>query len=115
MPANELLKGLFYPLLLLFLLGLFAGGFNAKNNQKRLADLPKEYADNHVGFKSKEIIRFEGLGGVNSWWFPLKISWTVLLLFGIGLGFWSKSDWWHCFAIGLLLWGTFGLLAMLLS
>lgn len=108
MQSNDLLRGLFYPLLLLGLLGIFAGGFNAWNNQTRLADLPLVYAQDNPTFKMKEIERFEGSGGVNSWWLPLKITWTALLLIGIGFGFWSKIDWWHGFAIGMLLWGTFG-------
>lgn len=108
MHSNDLLRGLFYPFLFLGLLGIFAGGFNAWNNQKRLDELPAIYAQDNLSFKMKEIERFEGSGGVNSWWLPLKITWTVFLLVGIGLGFLSKSDWWHGLAIGLLLWGTFG-------
>ncbi|WP_194778366.1 hypothetical protein [Pararhodonellum marinum] len=108
MHANDLLRGMLYPLLFLGLLGIFAGGFNAWNNQKRLAELPRIYAQDTQSFKLMETECFEGAGGVNSWWLPLKITWSVLLLIGIGFGFLSKSDWWHGFAIGLLLWGTFG-------
>lgn len=108
MHSNDLLKGLFYPILLLGLLGLLAGGFNAGNNQKRLRELPLEYVADPSPFKIKEIKRFEGSNGVNTWWLPLKIIWSILLLIGIGLGFWSKSDWWNGLAIGLLLWGTLG-------
>ncbi|WP_194972668.1 hypothetical protein [Aquiflexum lacus] len=108
MNSNDMLRGLFYPLLFLGLLGLFAGGFNAINNQKRLAELPLEFAKDLRSFKIKEAERFEKSGGVNSWWMPLKIIWTGILLVGIFLGFWGVGDWWYGLAIGLLLWGVFG-------
>lgn len=108
MHSNDLLKGMFYPLLILGMIGFSAGGFNAWNNQQRISTFPAMYNENPKGFLNKELHRFEKSGGVNSWWLPLKVLWSILLLLGVGIGFWSKSDYWHGFALGLLFWGTFG-------
>lgn len=108
MFTNEVLRGLFYPILFLGMVASCAGAFNVWNNQRRLDTFPKEYQINPEMFVSKEVDRFQGKGGVNSWWQPLKITWTLFLLSGVALGFWSTSGWWHGFALGLLLWGTFG-------
>lgn len=108
MHSNDLLKGMFYPLLFLGILSISAGGFNAWNNQLRLAKFPEMSQNDPSEYLEKELERFEKPGGVNSWWLPLKITWSIFLLMGIGIAFVARIDFWHGFAMGLLLWGTFG-------
>ena len=57
---NQLLKGLFYPIAFLALFTLFAGGYNAYNNNQRLEQLPLKYKANQKEFVETELDRFEG-------------------------------------------------------
>jgi hypothetical protein len=108
MHSNDLLRGIFYPVVLLGLVASLAGGFNAYNNSQRLIHLPEKFIEDSKGFVALELERFDGKGGVNSWWLPLKVFWSLLLLAGILLAYNSPNYWWQGFALGLLMWGTFG-------
>lgn len=108
--SNVMLKGLFYPILLLTMLSLFAGGYNVWNNQKRIEKLPIEYKNARQGFLENEIQRFTAPNGVNSWWLPLKVFWGSLLLLGLSITFLAKSDFIQGIAIGLIVWGCFGVI-----
>lgn len=109
MSTNEMLKGLFYPLVLLTAVSIFAGGYNVWNNQKRLENLPAKHAQDHKLFVKEEIQRFEGANGVNKWWLPLKIVWSIFLIVGLVVTFLTKSDFIQGIAIGLIIWGCFGM------
>jgi|GEM_PF-1809191 len=107
---SELVKGLRYPVGLFILIALFAGSFNAYNNARRLRELPGQYAQDQAAFIQGEIQRFDGKGGVNTWWLPLNIAWSLLVVAGLTLyvvrpGFYSKG-----LAIGVLFLGFSGLL-----
>lgn len=108
--SNLMLKGLFYPILLLTMLSISAGGYNVWNNQKRLEKLPIEYKKDSQVFLKKEIERFTAPNGVNSWWLPLKVFWGLLLLLGLFITFLTKSDFIQGIAIGLIVWGCFGMI-----
>lgn len=108
--SNVMLKGLFYPILLLTILYIFAGGYNVWNNQKRIEKLPIEYKNDRQVFLNKEIQRFTAPKGVNSWWLPLKVFWGLLLLMGLSITFLTKSDFIQGIAIGLIVWGCFGMI-----
>jgi hypothetical protein len=107
---NEMLKGLFFPILLLTILSLFAGGYNVWNNQKRINIFPIEYIQDSEVFLKTEIQRFTAPNGVNSWWLPLKVFWTVLLILGLSITNLTKSDFIQGIAIGLIVWGCFGII-----
>jgi hypothetical protein len=110
MPTNAMLKGLFYPLVLLALTGLLAGAFNAWNNHQRLQKMSRAYQEDPQAFVGQEVARFEGKGGVNAWWVPLKITWTICLLLGLLLSYLKPHGFVHGVALGLILWGCFGLM-----
>jgi hypothetical protein len=105
---NQMLRGMFYPIAFLSAVALFAGGFNAYNNHRRLDKLPTEYSKNPKEFVRRELQRFEGSNGVNHWWMPLKITWTILIVAGLILSFRTKSEWMNGIAIGLILIGATG-------
>ncbi len=105
---NQMVKGLFFPIAFLAIFTLLAGGFGAYNNSQRLEHLPLKYAENPKQFVQSEIDRFEGKNGVNTWWMPLKITWTILTVAGIALSFLTKRDLINGIAIGLILIGAMG-------
>jgi len=107
---NPMLKGLFYLIAFLGLFAFSAGIFNFYNNNRRLADMPGQYQTNRQQYMAKEIARFEGKNGVNTWWMPLKISWTALIITGLLLTLLTKNAFVNGIAIGLILLGAFGLL-----
>jgi hypothetical protein len=108
--TNGILKGLFYPMLFLTLLSIFAGGYNTMNNQKRLMTFPAIYANDNHRFIKKEIQRFEANNGVNSWWMPLKITWSILSILGVLILFFNINDFIRGVSLGLIIWGCFGLI-----
>lgn len=108
--SNVMLKGLFYPILLLTMLSILAGGYNVWNNQRRIDKLPIEYKKDNQVFLKKEVERFTAPNGVNSWWLPLKVFWFFLLLLGFSITFLTKSDFIQGIALGLIVWGCFGMI-----
>jgi len=107
--SNPLSKGLLYPIIALTVVCMFAGGYNAWNNNNRLRIMPNKYAKDASAFIKMETRRFEGANGVNSWWLPLKITWIVFLIAGSAATLFTKSDFIHGNAIGLIIWGCFGM------
>jgi len=109
MGANDMLRGLFYPTVFLTAIAIFAGGFNAWNNDKRLKTFLPDYDRDAQAFVSREKERFEGSSGVNKWWLPLKITWSLLLVAGVAMTFITKRDFVHGIALGLIMLGFFGM------
>ncbi len=105
---NNLLKGMFYPIAILALLGVLLGGFGVYNNSKRLAVMPVAYQQTPAALVKQETERFEGRNGVNTWWIPLKILWALFLLTGLVSVFSTRSNFVQGIAIGLLVFGTVG-------
>jgi hypothetical protein len=105
---NVLLKGLFYPIAALAALTFFAGGFGVYNNSQRLALKPSQYSESPADFVRAEHNRFEGANGVNTWWMPLKLLWTALVLAGIGISFFTRSVFANGIAIGFICIGAMG-------
>ncbi len=105
---NQMMNGFFYPIVFLALSTLILGGFGVYNNTQRLERLPSLYSTNHNEFVKNEINRFEGPYGVNKWWVPLNIIWTLLLITGIVVSFATKKDLVNGIAIGLIFIGSIG-------
>jgi hypothetical protein len=107
---TELAKGLVYPVSIFVLIALSAGSFNVYNNAKRLKVMPLKYAGYKEKFVEAELVRFEGRNGVNKWWLPLNITWSVLVLAGLALYFYTEGNFPRGIAIGLVFLGFSGLL-----
>lgn len=107
---SDLAKGLTYPVSVFILIALFAGTFNAFNNEKRLKELPVKYVVNQKAFVEAEVHRFEGPNGVNKWWLPLNIAWTLCLLLGVSLYFMRDGYYSNGVALGIIFLGFSGLL-----
>jgi hypothetical protein len=107
---TALAKGLFYPIAFFALFALMAGSYNTYNNAKRLSEFPKLYTENAQQLIQNEWDRFEGKNGVNRWWFPLNVTWTVFVLMGISLYFLKESFFVKGIALGVLFFGFSGLL-----
>ncbi len=67
---NVIVKGLLYPIAFLALFTFCAGSFGVYNNNQRIAELPKQYTMNANEVVKKEVARFQGPSGVNTWWMP---------------------------------------------
>jgi hypothetical protein len=107
---TELAKGLFYPIAFFALFAMMAGVYNTCNNAKRLSEFPKLYTENAQQFIQSEWDRFEGKNGVNRWWFPLHVTWTIFVVIGISLYFLKESFFVKGIALGVLFFGFSGLL-----
>lgn len=105
---NTLLKGFFYSIAFLATFSLLAGVFQGYSNGQRLATMPAQYAQNQAEFVQAERNRFEGTNGVNAWWMPLKVLWSVLAIAGIAVSFATRNDLTHGIAIGLIVIGAMG-------
>jgi hypothetical protein len=108
MNQNPLTKGFFYPMAFLAVFTLLAGAFQLYSNGQRLATMPAQYAQNQTEFVQAELSRFEGQSGVNTWWMPLKVLWTILVIGGIAVSFTTGNDFVHGVAIGLIVIGSMG-------
>ena len=107
---SDLAKGLTYPVSVFILIAVFAGTFNAYNNQKRLNEFPARYLDNREAFVEAEFRRFEGDNGGNRWWLPLNIAWTLCLVIGVALYFMKDGYYSKGVALGIVFLGFSGLL-----
>jgi hypothetical protein len=107
---TDLTRGLLPPVLVFVAIAVFAGSFNIYNNNKRLKDIPLKYLENKQEFINDEFSRFEGNNGVNKWWLPLNILWTMCLLFGVAMYFLKGSYYLKGVAIGIAFLGISGLL-----
>lgn len=107
---TDLAKGLTYPISVFILIAVGAGIFNAYNNEKRLAQLPLKYFENKEAFIEEEYQRFEGQNGVNNWWLPLNIAWTLCILIGTSLYFFKDGFYSKGLALGIVFLGFSGLL-----
>jgi hypothetical protein len=107
---TELAKGLVYPVSIFVLIALSAGSFNVYNNAKRLKEMPVKYIEHRGSFVEAELARFEGRSGVNTWWLPLNITWSILVLAGVALFFYKDGNFSRGVAIGLVFLGFSGLL-----
>ena len=107
---TDLTKGLMYPVLAFITVAIFAGSFNIYNNSKRLKDIPVQYHNDKAGFIVGEFARFEGKNGVNKWWLPLNIVWTLCILFGLILYFFRDDFYLKGVALGIVFFGFSGLL-----
>ncbi len=107
---SDLAKGLTYPVSVFILIAILAGAFNAYNNEKRLKELPAKFLENREAFVEAEVHRFEGPNGVNKWWLPLNITWTLGLLVGASLYFLKDGYYSKGMALGIIFLGFSGLL-----
>lgn len=104
----SLIEGFSYSMAFLAVSTLFAGAFQLYSNSRRLATMPAQYAQNPKAFVQAELNRFEGKGGVNSWWMPLKILWAIFVIGGISVPLVIGSELVQGVAIGLLVLGGVG-------
>lgn len=107
---HTLLKGLFYPVAFLAVFTVLAGGLGVYNNCQRLAAMPTQYAQNPAAFVQAEHTRFEGKGGVNTWWMPLTLLWTAVAVVGIALSFSTSREVVRGVGIGLIFIAAMGFL-----
>ena len=94
--------------LIIGLLGAGAGPFLLRSNNGRLDRYPKEYAADAKGFVEREARR---MAGVHRNWLPLKITWTVLLVIGVGFAFYGASPTWKGVGLGIIVIGVIGLIS----
>lgn len=71
--------------------------------------MPRQYVENKKAFIDSELSRFEGSKGVNKWWLPLNIAWTLCVLFGVLMYFLKDSYYAKGVAIGIVFLGFSGL------
>lgn len=103
--SHSFSRGMFIPLLVLSLFCFGAGLFNYYNNGKRIVDKTALYKQSREAFFEEEIPKMQNM---KSWWTPLRITWTAMLVIGVIIIFSTDTYFWQGVAVGIIIFGAAG-------